>query len=530
MTGASTSDSTCATNLLATYTYDDYSRRKTLTYAGSANASMSYTYTNAGDLLSLAIDMVGTGNDNTWTLQYTPAHQLSSDAPSNTAWLWQKPTCTSSCTDTYTAVNVLNQYPKVQPAGSSIPVLQSWDADGNLQKDGSFLWGYDQENRLLSACKPVNCTSPTVNAAYAYDPLGRRQEKSGTGVTATVFLQDGSDEIAEYDTSGNLQRRFVPGPAINEPIAMVPASGTTEFVYTDHHDSVVATSDSTGSLVEGPFVYDPSGNCYTGTNHTTACASAGGIPFRFTGQFLDFETGCNYYRARMMCSDSTHGMRFLQTDPVGYKNDLDFYTYVHNDPLNRMDPTGLAESPSTPCQMAGSYCTVSGARTAPIYGTAQKPNGPNGPAHAQESTQIAKLASETPGVKSVHLNQTLRTASGGKIDSSLQPDVTVVMEDGRVIPIEVKSPSQTEDYLRNVKYADLIGKGSGGVTLQRPILGSDLQVSSAEVFAAEASEEGAAESGVKAMERALSVIGVISMAVGIAAEQRQLEHDKMYCA
>src|SRR5215469_4658375 len=341
MTGASTSDSTCATNLLATYTYDDYSRRKTLTYAGSANASMSYNYTNAGDLLSLAIDMVGTGNDNTWTLQYTPAHQLSSEAPSNTAaYLWQKPTCPSSCTDTYTAVNVLNQYPKVQPAGSSIPVLQSWDADGNLQKDGTFLWGYDQENRLLSACKPVNCTSPTVNAAYAYDPLGRRSEKSGTGVTATVFLQDGSDEIAEYDTSGNLQRRFVPGPAINEPIAMVPASGTTEFVYTDHHGSVVATSDSSGTLVEGPFVYDPAGNCYTGSGHTTACASAGGIPFCFTGQFLDFETGCSYYRARMMCSDSTHGMRFLQTDPVGYSDDLDLYTYVYNDPLNRLDPNG----------------------------------------------------------------------------------------------------------------------------------------------------------------------------------------------
>lgn len=32
--------------------------------------------------------------------------------------------------------------------------------------------------------------------------------------------------------------------------------------------------------------------------------------------------------------------RFLQADPVGYRDDLDLYTYVLNDPLNHNDPTG----------------------------------------------------------------------------------------------------------------------------------------------------------------------------------------------
>jgi hypothetical protein len=31
---------------------------------------------------------------------------------------------------------------------------------------------------------------------------------------------------------------------------------------------------------------------------------------------------------------------FLQTDPVGYKDDIDLYAYVSDDPLNRTDPTG----------------------------------------------------------------------------------------------------------------------------------------------------------------------------------------------
>ena len=34
--------------------------------------------------------------------------------------------------------------------------------------------------------------------------------------------------------------------------------------------------------------------------------------------------------------------RFSQTDPVGTKDDLNLYAYVGNNPVNRVDPTGLA--------------------------------------------------------------------------------------------------------------------------------------------------------------------------------------------
>jgi uncharacterized protein RhaS with RHS repeats len=46
--------------------------------------------------------------------------------------------------------------------------------------------------------------------------------------------------------------------------------------------------------------------------------------------------------------------RFLQTDPVGTKDDLNLYAYVGNNPVNRVDPTGLnMATPREPIQVAG---------------------------------------------------------------------------------------------------------------------------------------------------------------------------------
>lgn len=63
--------------------------------------------------------------------------------------------------------------------------------------------------------------------------------------------------------------------------------------------------------------------------------------YQYTGREYDSFSGLYYYRARWYDSK---GGRFVSQDPIRFRGgDVNLYSYVRNEPLNRKDPTGLID-------------------------------------------------------------------------------------------------------------------------------------------------------------------------------------------
>jgi RHS repeat-associated protein len=211
---------------------------------------------------------------------------------------------------------------------------------GGVTLTGTYTW--DEENRLVghNITNGIN-SSNTVSAAYEYDALGRRVEKSvatGGSVqrTETDFTYDGSDVVLDVETaplSLSIENYCQNGPGIDNKISIGSGVDAKRFLQ-DHLGSTLGLVDIEGAVLD-TNEYDSFGNA-TNSSFPTR--------YQFTGREFESETGLQYTRARWY--DPQIG-KFISEDPIGFAGgDINLYGYVGNDPLNSTDPSGLFPSAS----------------------------------------------------------------------------------------------------------------------------------------------------------------------------------------
>lgn len=235
-------------------------------------------------------------------------------------------------------------------AGAAINA--QYDDQDRLITYGSKTYQYTDNGELQSVTDSVDGTTTSFNydifgdtqtiqlpngsnVKYDVDGFNRRVNRIVNGAVNKRYLYQSQLQIAaELAANGALQSQFVYGSKDHVPDYMI--RGTTKYKFiTDYLGSVRLVVNSTTGAIMQQIDYDEFGKVLINTN-------PGFQPFGFAGGLYDKDTGLVRFGVRDY--DATTG-RWTSKDPILFAGgDSNLYGYVSNDPVNFIDPLGLAAS------------------------------------------------------------------------------------------------------------------------------------------------------------------------------------------
>jgi RHS repeat-associated protein len=223
----------------------------------------------------------------------------------------------------------------------------TYDNAGSLKNDGSTTYTHSARGRLAS----ITLTTGTVS--YLYNALEQRMVKASTNVAlvpgnARFYVHDEAGHIiGEYDQDGNPVYEVV--YLGDTPIAVITQVRTgsgdtlnvatrTSYVYSDHLDTARVIVRASDHFIQWRWDQaEAYGNTPPNANPNALGAFA--FNLRFPGQLYDSESNLVYNLNRYY--DASTG-RYVESDPIGLEGGINTYAYVEGNPLNYVDPMGLA--------------------------------------------------------------------------------------------------------------------------------------------------------------------------------------------
>ena len=315
------------------YAYDDANRLVSAVNASGVQVLNSYAYTldKVGNRVQVR-DAAG----GLTRYGYDALNRLVS---------WTTP---SGQVTTYGYDAVGNRTSQTSSAGT---VSYTYDAADRLLVGGASSYTYDGNGNRLTK------TTGSATLAYSFDSLNRLTAVSGGGVAAQYqYDGDGSRVGQQVGSStyryaldvvrSNASVLIENGPDGNTNyqygLSKLSGSSTTfEYFYqVDGVGSTVAVTDTTGSL-KASYAYDPWGRLLNPVDPLGTRQKV-----KFTGEALDPQTGLYFLGTRYY--DPLVG-RFISKDPLPGLAPLpqttNGYAYALSNPVNQIDPSGLAAEP-----------------------------------------------------------------------------------------------------------------------------------------------------------------------------------------
>jgi len=294
-------------------------------------AVQTYSYDSLNRLKDATEDVTPTGGSasQSWkqTFTYDRYGNKNFDEANTTTLL---KSCGTSPNFTVCAADRKIVNPSINTSNNRLSTSDNYtfDNSGNTTADANGqTYTYDGENKMVKASN----SSGTLGE-YVFDGDGKRVKKyvPSTG-ELTIFVYDASGKsIAEYST-----------------IVANSTDAKVNYLTSDHLGSPRINTDQIGSVISR-HDYHPFGEEIYGLGGRTTGLNYGDDSVRkqFTGYERDGETGLDFAKNRTFTSS---GGRFLSPDPLlssGRRSDpksWNRYAYVHDNPLNFVDPSGLYE-------------------------------------------------------------------------------------------------------------------------------------------------------------------------------------------